>query len=129
MTHTVYEAKLLECRQAFTVETGTDNRPVWTFPSCSADRCAHWLMTDSHEIKPFSRIELEQSQGRPVTPEVWNEYVEAQLVAGWSSNGAVNLRNSFGNFHNTVYLCRPLPPEQQRGRCGLIPEITVEVST
>ena len=141
MTHTIHEAKQLECRQAFHVEmvgnaqAAPGIRPSWDFPKCSADKCGHWHMEVIFEDQWFERAN--EKIPSEVNPHAWNnkrepfdDYairVEAMLADGWKAICPVEWKKDHGV--RSIRLRRELPALKKQGRCGLIAETYVEVST
>ena len=118
MTHTLFEARMLECRQtsATTWSGVSSENAIFVFPTCSANKCGHWFMERTHTVKErFYQSELSDGE---------YDYAIACLhKEGWESTAG--LRVGHGRYE---VMHRPLPELERLGRCGLIAETLVEVT-
>ena len=119
MTHTLYEARMLECRQtsATTWSGVSSENAIFVFPTCSADKCGHWFMERTHTPREFfSQNELSDGEYDYAIACLHNE--------GWESQDGLRMGRS-----KYEWMHRPLSDMERLGRCGLIAETYVEVST
>ena len=123
--HTVYEAKKLECRQT-AHSRWTGNSAHFVFPSCSANACGHWITTETAARKSLTIIQEQDYVVHSLITDSEHEAFKArvvkEIVEGWkpADKNWTDIKN------RTVWLTRPLQPDEQIGRCGLIFDPIIE---